>query len=120
MMSGKGTAAVSLTLVILLAAGVASAQGPRGQIDEVVLLDNDSIRAVFFTYHPGADSDMHLNPGPEITIVKEGELALYTSKGREPLGPGAVHWLPTSTVHLARNEGNSPVKFWSLLLKRCE
>lgn len=119
-MRGKALVASSLIAMILLLDGVGGAQGPRGQIEEVVVLDNDSMRAILFTYHPGADSDMHLNPGPEITIVKEGELALYTSKGREALGPGAVHWLPMSTVHLARNEGNGPVKFWSLLIKRCE
>jgi quercetin dioxygenase-like cupin family protein len=120
MMSGKRTAAVSLTLVILLAAGVASAQGSRGQIDEVVLLDNDSIRLVLLTYHPGADSDLHMNIGPEITIVQEGQLTLYTSKGPELLRTGAAHWLPPSTVHLGRNESDRPVRFWSLLLKRCD
>jgi quercetin dioxygenase-like cupin family protein len=108
---------VETLIVAILFAG---AEGVHGRIDEQVGLDNDSVRVVILTYQPGADSDIHLNPGPEITIVQEGELALYTPKGREVLKAGAVHWLPDSTVHLARNEGDRSVKFWSLLLKRCD
>ncbi len=106
--------------MLVLLNGSSGAQGPQGQIDEVVALDNESVRVVLLTYNPGADSDIHLNLGPEITIVQEGELTLYTPKGKEPLGPGAIHWLAISTAHLAQNEGSRPVKFWSLLLKRCD
>lgn len=119
-MTRKLLAVGALVGALLLMDGPGSTQGPRGQIAERVALDNDSVRVALFTYHPGADSDMHLNPGPELTIVVEGELAVYTSKGREALGAGAVHWLPASTVHLARNEGTRPVTFWSLLFKRCD
>jgi quercetin dioxygenase-like cupin family protein len=110
--------------LLLLAVGLATlggtASAQRPLVEEVVALDNDSVRIVQLTYHPGADSDLHLNLGPEITLVQQGELALYTQKGREPLGPGAVHFLPTSNAHLARNEGTQPVRFWSLLLKKCD
>lgn len=112
--------ATGLIMVIVLLTGAVGAQEPRGKIDELVILDNESIRVVLLTYHPGADSDIHLNLGPEMTIVKEGELTLYTSKGPEVLRAGTVHWLPSSTVHLDRNESDRPAKFWSLLLKRCE
>lgn len=96
------------------------AQDPPGQIEEQELLDNDSVRIVVVTYQPGADSDLHLNLGPEITIVQDGELALYTKGGRETLGPSRAHWLPETTTHLARNEGERPARFWSVLLKRCD
>jgi glyoxylate utilization-related uncharacterized protein len=58
--------------------------------------------------------------GPEITIVQEGELALYAKGKREALRPPSAHWLPEASAHLARNEGKRPAKFWSILLKRCE
>lgn len=96
------------------------AQGPRGQIEEMVGLDNPSGRVVLLTYSPGADSDLHLNLGPEITLVQDGELTLYTPNGPEVLRAGAVHWLPESTAHLARNESGRPARFWSLVLKRCD
>jgi len=115
-MSRYGIVAGTL-IVAILSAG---AEGVRGRIDEQVGLDNDSVRGVLLIYQPGADSDIHLNLGPEITIVQEGELALYTPKGQELLKVGAVHWLPAGTAHLARNEGERPVRFWSLLLKRCD
>ena len=79
-----------------------------------------SVRIVLLTYPPGADSDLHLNVGPEITIVQEGELALYAKGKREALRPASAHWLPEASAHLARNEGKRPAKFWSILLKRCE
>jgi hypothetical protein len=92
------------------------AHAPQGQITEREVLNNDSARIALLT----ADSDLHLNTGPEITIVQEGELALYAKGKREALGPASAHWLPEASAHLARNEGKRPTKFWSILLKRCE
>lgn len=109
-----------LIMLVALTGGISAAQSPQGQIEERVVLNNDSVRIVLMTYHPGADSDLHLNIGPEITIIQEGELALYAHGRREALRPGAAHWLPDGTAHLARNEGDRPVRFWSLLLKRCD
>ena len=100
--------------------GMTAAQAPPGLIEEMVLLNNDSVRLVLITYAPGADSDLHLNLGPEVTIVQEGELVMFAKGRREVLHPGEAHWLPDATTHLARNEGDRPVKFWSLLLKRCD
>ena len=96
------------------------AHPPQVQVTEQELLNNDSVRIVLMTYPPGADSDLHLNEGPEITIVQDGELALYAQGKREALRPRSVHWLPESSAHLARNEGKRPARFWSILLKRCE
>ena len=114
-----------LGLGALLALGVligrvTAAQPAQGQIVEQELLNNDSVRVVLVTYPPGADSDLHLNVGPEITLVQEGELALYAKGAREALRPPGAHWLPEATTHLARNESERPARFWSILLKRCD
>jgi quercetin dioxygenase-like cupin family protein len=114
-----------LRLGALVALGVlvgrmTAAQPVDAGIAEQELVNNDSVRIVLLTYPPGADSDLHLNVGPEITIVQEGELALYARGAREALRPPAVHWLPEATAHLARNEGSRPARFWSILLKRCD
>jgi quercetin dioxygenase-like cupin family protein len=112
-----------LGLATLLALGVligrVTAAQP-GQIVEQELLDNESVRIVLVTYPAGADSDLHLNVGPEITIVQEGELAFYAKGAREALRPPGAHWLPEATAHLARNETERPARFWSILLKRCD
>jgi len=118
-MIGKAGLTCALMAATLLVGDVVRSQ-PKDLIDELVVLDNDSIRIVLLTYQRGADSDIHLNLGPEITIVQEGELALYTPKGQEVLKAGTVHWLPDATAHLARNEGERPVKFWALLLQQCD
>lgn len=109
-----------LIILVVLAGGMTAAQAPRIQIAEQVLLNNDSVRIVLVTYPPGADSDLHLNIGPEITIVQAGELALYAQGKREALRPGTAHWLPDGTAHLTRNEANLPARFLSVLLKRCD
>lgn len=109
-----------LIALVALTAALSRAQPASGKIAERVLLDNDTVRLVLVTYQPGADSDLHMNTGPEITIVQDGELALYAEGRRELLKTGAAHWLPDGTAHLGRNEGGRPVKFWSLLLKRCD
>lgn len=109
---------VLLALVALAGGQTAAQTSPGGKIAERVVLDNDSVRIVLVTFQPGADSDLHLNTGPEITIVQDGELALYAQGRREALRAGSAHWLPSGTAHLARNEGTRPVRFWSLLLKR--
>lgn len=96
------------------------AHSPQAQVTEQELLNNDSVRIVLMTYPPGADSDLHLNVGPEITIVQDGELALYAQGKREALRARSAHWLPEASAHLARNEGKRPARFWSILLKRCE
>jgi quercetin dioxygenase-like cupin family protein len=95
------------------------AHTPQAQITEQELLNNDSVRIVLVTYPPGADSDLHLNEGPEITIVQDGELAMYAQGKREALRPRSAHWLQEGSAHLARNEGKRPVRFWSILLKQC-
>jgi hypothetical protein len=45
---------------------------------------------------------------------------LFAQGRREVIRPGGAHWLPDATTHLARNEIDRPVTFWSLLLKRCD
>lgn len=81
-------------------------------IDEAVTLENDSVRVALLTFPPGSASGEHVNPGPEMGIILEGELTLITPDGREVLGPGATRWLPPYTTHDARNEGTAPVKLW--------
>jgi quercetin dioxygenase-like cupin family protein len=107
--------AVAAFLFFASVLGVASGQ----EIEEVVALENDSVRVALLTFPPGSASGEHVNPGPEMGIILEGELTLITPEGREVLGPGAARWLPPYTTHDARNEGTAPVKLWALLLKRC-
>jgi len=103
--------------LMFVSMGVVLAAGE--DIDEVVTLENDSVRVALLTFPPGSASGEHVNPEPELGIVLEGELTLITPDGREVLGPGAARWLAPNTTHDARNEGTAPVKLWALLLKCC-
>jgi quercetin dioxygenase-like cupin family protein len=80
-----------LTLVALTGGKTLAQAPPPGQIEEMVLVNNDSVRLVLITYAPGADSDLHLNVGPDVTIVQEGELVMFAQGRREVLHPGEAH-----------------------------
>src|SRR6266851_2208252 len=119
-MTAKVTLCALLVVLGIFIGRASMAHSPQAQVTEQELLNNNSVRIVLMTYPPGADSDLHLNESPEITIVQEGELALYAKGKREALRPPSAHWLPEASAHLARNESKRPAKFWSILLKRCE
>src|SRR5260370_16495484 len=112
------TLGVLITLVALTG-GMTAAQAPPGLIEEMVLLNNDSVRLVLITYAPGADSDLHLNLGPEVTIVQAGELVLFAQGRREVLHPGEAHWLPHAPTHPARTPRAPPANFCPLPLHPC-
>lgn len=114
----KGVLAGALVLAILLFGGMAGADTSQDEIEEVVALDNDSVRVALLTFPPGSASGEHVNPEPELGIILEGELTIVTPNGQEVLTAGTVRWLPALTPHDARNEGDHPVKLWALLLKR--
>ena len=103
--------------LMFVSMGVVLAAGE--DIDEVVTLENDSVRVALPTFPPGSASGEHVNPEPELGIVLERELTLITPDGREVLGPGAARWLAPNTSQDAHNEGTAPVKLWALLLKCC-
>ncbi len=111
---------ISTVIGSLLLESLVVAQQSRGQIDELLVLDNESVRVAVITFHPGSASGQHVNIGPELGIILEGELTLITPRGQEILGPGTAHWLSTLTPHDARNEGGRLVKLIALLLKRCD
>ena len=118
-MTGKLLLCGALVVLGVFIGRATMADSPQAQVTEQELLNNDSVRVVLMTYPPGADSDLHLNEGAEITIVQDGELALYAKGKREALRPRSAHWLEEGSAHFARNEGKRPARFWSILLKRC-
>ena len=109
---------VALIGVILLCGGLPAARAFAAEIEDKVVLDNESVEVVLLTFPPGAVSEPHANTEAELGIILEGELILITPSGREVLKPGAVKWLAPYTPHEARNEGSVPVKMWALTLKK--
>lgn len=86
-----------LIVLVALTGGTTAAQAPSGQIEERVLLDNDSVRIVFVTYPPGADSDLHLSLGPEITLVQESWPSTRRA-GARLSGPARLIGFPTARL----------------------
>lgn len=119
-MRGKLALAGALVMAMVFSEGALRAQTPHGNIQERLVLDNDSVRVAFLTFPPGSSSGLHLNTEPEIGIVVEGEITLITRKGKERLRAGSVAWLEPISAHDARNEGKRTAKLWALNLKKCE
>jgi len=117
---GRLLAAGAITLALVLAEGGLRSGSSHGDASERVALDNDTVKVTTLTMAPGSSSGIHINAGPEMGIVVEGELTMVTRNGKQVFKPGTVVWLPPMTGHEARNEGKRPVKLWALGLKRCE
>jgi quercetin dioxygenase-like cupin family protein len=117
-MARNRVAASALIGAALLMGGLLTARASAGEIEDKVVLDNDSIQVWFLTFSPGEVSAMHASAEPEIGIILQGELTLITPSGREVLKPGDVRWLDPYTPHETRNEGAVPVKMWALTLKK--
>jgi quercetin dioxygenase-like cupin family protein len=108
---------VSLVLTTLLGAAVAmptaSAQQQQQGITRVDLQRHDidvpgrEAIQVRVAFEPGAAFGRHRHPGEEIIYVLEGSLE-YEIEGRPrvTLEAGDVLFIPTGTIHSARNAGS--------------
>ncbi len=58
---------------------------------------------------PGVKSSRHTHPGEEIVFVLEGAPLEYEVEGKPPvtLKPGEVLFIPSGTIHSARNVGTT-------------
>ncbi len=117
---GRLLAAAAVALAVVGGSGRLGADTSHGALPERVALDNDTVKVTVVTMAPGTSSGIHINTGPEMGIVAEGELTMVTRDGKRVYKPGAVVWLPPMTGHEARNETKRPVKLYALGLKRCE
>jgi quercetin dioxygenase-like cupin family protein len=111
-------AVVAVAVAVALLLGGRPAESQSAEIQEQVVLENDTVRVSLLVFPPGAASGEHVGLDPELGIVLEGELTLVTQAGREVLGPGAARWLPALVPHDARNEGTHPLRLWVVVVKR--
>ncbi len=111
-------AGLGVIAALLVAAPAAAPQDLSKMVEVRLYLDNDVARVLLMTFPAGSASGWHSGPEHELGIVVEGELTLETAVGREVLGPGTVHWLPSQTRHDARNETDRPARLWVILFKR--
>jgi mannose-6-phosphate isomerase-like protein (cupin superfamily) len=107
-----------LTLALSVVCGSRSSDSQSREVEEQLVLENDTVRVSMLVFPPGSASGEHVGLDPELGIVLEGELTLVTAGGREVLGPGAVRWLPALVPHDARNEGAVPLRLWVVVVRR--
>jgi len=116
--TGHIPAVLAAALAVALLLGGRPAEGQSAEVQEQVVLENDTMRVSLLVFPPGTASGEHVGLDPELGIVLEGELTLVTQAGREVLGPGAARWLPALVPHDARNESARPLRLWVVVVKR--
>ena len=71
---------------------------------------------------PGGSFGWHSHPGPVFVGVESGTLALYMAHQghcrRTSVGPGQAFVEDGGAVHLARNEGSTPIQIYATFLAR--
>jgi quercetin dioxygenase-like cupin family protein len=74
------------------------------------------------TVDPGGSFGWHSHPGPVLVAVSQGTLAVYEVHGshcrRTTVGAGDAFVEDGGDVHLARNEGSTPVELNAIFLAR--
>jgi quercetin dioxygenase-like cupin family protein len=70
----------------------------------------DEVTVQSLTVDPGGTTGWHRHQGVVLVAVKAGELSLYDSSCRKTTYPAGTAFSESSAVHVARNEGTSPVE----------
>jgi len=74
------------------------------------------------TVDPGGSFGWHSHPGPVLVVMSKGTLAVYQAHGsqcpRSTVTAGQAFVEDGGDVHLARNEGSSPVELNAIFLAR--
>lgn len=93
-MIGKWVVVGSLIMTILLFGGLVDARASGDDIQDVVVLDNESVQVVLLTFPPGSVAEQHVNPEPELGIILEGDRSVPPSGGflSSLLSPGCGTW----------------------------
>jgi quercetin dioxygenase-like cupin family protein len=70
----------------------------------------DEVTVQSLTVAPGGTTGWHRHQGVVLVAVKAGELSVYNSSCRKTTYPAGTAFSESSAVHVARNEGTSPVE----------
>ena len=101
-------------LVVVLAAGLAPAQ----EVGEKLLLDNEVVTVVQYTFPPGFRGDEHPASHNEFASVLEGEFTVVTQgRGTRVVKKGEVEYAAKGTPHYSLNETKKPAVVLVALLK---
>ena len=108
-----GAAALATTSVGVTVEPIGAGSIPR----DFRIAQDDGLGVVIarFTIAPGGTTGWHSHPGKAVVAIQSGELTLYrTVRGEcrtRTVGPGEGFVEIPSVVHMARNEGSTPLVF---------
>jgi quercetin dioxygenase-like cupin family protein len=88
---------------------------------KVTQQDGKGVVIARFTIEPGGTTGWHRHPGKAVVAIQSGELTLRRAVRGEcrtfTYGPGEGFVEIPSIVHIARNEGDTPLVFGAVLFR---
>lgn len=104
---------MTLGLVLLVPAGAGTQD-----VGEKVLLSNEHMMVVEYTFPPGFRGEEHAAVANEFAYVLEGEFAVVTQgRGKRVVRRGELEYASKGTVHSSLNETKKPARVLVVLLK---
>ncbi len=120
-MVGVFGAGLALGVLAVLAVGHVGLVGPAGagsDVAERVLLDNDRVTLMEYTFPAGFKGDEHAAIADEFAYVLDGEFSVVTKGlGKRVLRKGELEYAAKGTLHYSLNESKRPARVLVVLLK---
>ena len=104
--------------LLLLVSLLAPAPAPTQEVGEKLLLDNEVVTVVQYTFPPGFRGDEHPASHNEFAYVVAGEFTVVTQgRGKRVVKKGEVEYAAKGTLHFSLNEAKKPAVVLVVLLK---
>ena len=106
-------AMLGTVLALLVPAG-----GTTQDVADKVVLNNEAVSVVEYTFPPGFCGEEHAVIANEFAYVIEGEFAVVTKgRGQRVVRQGELEYASKGTVHYSLNEAEKPARVLVVLLK---
>ena len=107
-----------LAMAVAVLALLVPTGGAPHDVAEKLLLDNERVMVVEYTFPPGFRGEEHAAVADEFAYVLEGEFTVVTrGQGRRVVRRGELEYATKDTVHFSVNETGKPARVLVVLLK---
>lgn len=112
----KRTLRVLLPMILL--AMVIPATAPPQELNEKLLLDNNVVTVIQYTFPPGFRGEEHAAIANEFAYVLQGEFTVVTrGRGKRIVKNGEVEYADKGMIHFSLNESKAPAVVLVVVLK---
>lgn len=107
-----------LLLPVIVSVILMSETAPTQEVGKRLLLDNEVVTVVRYTFPPGFRGQKHPAIANEFAYVLKGEFAVVTERqGKRVVKKGEIEYAAKGTIHFSMNESKRPAIVLVVLLK---